>query len=163
MLRRFIDMKYSFVVAALLLVGAGCKKEEYAVPTPKDVLQNDVIKRSIGPNIVGQQIEFVYAMAILPTKGKLTTATVEASIAGATGTFLEHRSFNTNGSGVDVPVQVGSPSVTTGNTTTVTYNVDTSAAALRYYYVIPEDARGKEVSFTFKSTLSALAAAWVAL
>lgn len=130
---------------------AGCKKEEYALPVPKDVLQNDVIKRTLGPNIVGQQIEFAYAMAILPEKGKLVSAQVEASIAGANGTYLENNAYHTNGSGQDVGVPVAEPSVTSGNTTSVTYNVDTSAATLRYYYVIPEEARGKEVSFTFSA------------
>ena len=154
MRRRFINMTYSFLLMAVVLIAAGCEKEEYAIPTPKDVLQNDLIKRSLGPNIVGQQIEFVYAMAILPDKGKLVSASVEASIPGATGTFLEHRSFSTNGSGVDVPVQIGNPSVTSGNTTTVTYTKDTSAASLRYFYVVPDDARGKTVSFTFKATSS---------
>ena len=135
----------------LLLFMISCKKEEYALPTAQDILQNDVIKRTLGPNIVGNQIEFAYAMAITPAKGtKLESAEVEASIAGATGTFLQNNSFYTNGSGVDVPVQVGSPSVTTGTKTTVTFTRDTVASTLRYYYVIPEEARGKTVSFTFR-------------
>jgi hypothetical protein len=46
-------------------------------------------------------------------------------------------------------VTVGSASVTSGTKTTVTFTVDTSAATLRYYYVIPEAARSKTVSFTF--------------
>src|SRR5258705_9224854 len=146
---------YSYSVCAsvlllLLLVGTGCKKEKaYALPVAKDVLQNDAIKRTIGPNIVGQVIEFAYAMAIPKTKGKLTTAEVEATIAGATGTFMENRSFFTNQSGTDVGVTVGSASVTSGTKTTVTFTVDTAAATLRYYYVIPEAARSKTVSFTF--------------
>lgn len=138
-------------VLATGLLLAGCKKEEYALPVPKDVLQNDVIKRTLGPNIVGQQIEFAYAMAILPEKGKLVSAQVEASVAGANGTYLENNAYYTNGSGQDVGVPVAEPSVTSGNTTSVTYNVDTFAATLRYYYVIPEEARGKQVSFTFSA------------
>src|SRR5688500_6191261 len=143
MRRRFINISYSSLLMAVVLIAAGCEKEEYAIPTPKEVLQNDVIKRSLGPNIVGQQIEFAYAMAILPDKGKLVSAQVEASVPGAAGTFLEHRSFSTNGSGVDVPVTVGTPSVNSGPTTTVTFNRDTSAATLRYYYVVPEEAWDK--------------------
>ena len=141
-------------VLAIMLFFTGCKKKEYALPVPKDVLQNDVIKRTLGPNIVGQQIEFAYAMAILPEKGKLTSAQVEASIAGAAGTYLENHSYYTNGSGQDVGVPVGEPSVTNGTVTSVSYNVDTSAATLRYYYVIPEEARGKQVSFTFSAKSS---------
>jgi hypothetical protein len=93
-------------------------------------------------------------MAIPKSSGKLVSAQVEASIAGATGTYLENRSFYTNSSGVDVPVLVGSPSVTVDKTTKMTYSVDTSAATLRYYYVIPEEARGQSVSFTFSVTSS---------
>jgi hypothetical protein len=79
---------------------------------------------------------------------------VEASIAGAAGTYLEHRSIFTNASGVDVPVLVGSPSLTVDKTTKMTYSIDTNAATLRYYYVIPEEARGQSVSFTFTVTSS---------
>ncbi len=141
-----------FVVALLLIIG--CKKEEYAIPTAKDVLQNTAIKRTLGPNIVTQTIDLAYSAAILPSKGKLTSIQVEATTAGAPGTFLENRSFFTNGSGVDVGVTVGSPSVSEGTKSTVNFTVDTSAATLRYTYVIPEEARGKTVSFTFSAKSS---------
>ena len=154
MQRRFLNTTHLIILLAAVLGTIGCSKKEYAVPTSKDVLQNDVIKRSLGPNIVGQPIEFVYAMAILPDKGKIVSAQVEASIAGGPGTLLENRSFSTSGSGADVPVTVGTPAVNSGPTTTVTFNKDTSAAALRYYYVVPEEARSKTVSFTFKATSS---------
>lgn len=146
---------YIFLCLGTLMAATGCKDHPYEVPVPKSVLQNDCIKRSVGPNIVGQDIEFAYAMAILPTKGKIVSAQVEATIAGGNGTYLENNSYYTSGSGdVDVPVLVGSPSVTKGTTTTVTFTVDTSAATLRYYYVIPEEARGKSVSFTFSAKSS---------
>jgi len=80
------------VLIALLLLFSGCEKKEYALPVAENVLQNDVIKRSLGPNIVTQGIEFAYAMAIPPSKGKLLSAEVEASIPGATGTYLENNS-----------------------------------------------------------------------
>jgi hypothetical protein len=145
---------YKPLLVALLFFVVGCKKQEYTLPVPKDVLQNDAIKRTLGPNIVGQNIEFAYAMAILPTKGKLVSASVEASIAGATGTYLENNSYYTNTSGVDIPVLVGTKSVTNGTNTTVTFSRDTSAATLRYFYTIPEAARGKTVSFTFSAKSS---------
>jgi hypothetical protein len=146
---------YASVLVFMILVMNGCKKDKvYALPVPKDVLQNDCIKRSLGPNMVGQNIEFAYAMALPKIKGKLVSAEVEASIAGAAGTFLENRSFFTNQSGVDVGITVGSPSVTSGTKTTVTFTVDTSAATLRYYYVIPEAARNQTVSFTFTAKSS---------
>lgn len=136
-------------ILILFLVLAGCKKNEYALPTAKDTLQNDAIKRSQGPNVVGLDIEFAYAMAILPEKGKLVSARVEASIAGASGTYLEHRSYHAGSNGADVGVVVADPSVTNKNVTSITFNKDTSAATLRYYYAIPDEARGQQVSFTF--------------
>ena len=135
------------LIGGLALFGVSCKKSDYALPTPSTRLQNQAIKRTLGPNIVGQQIEFAYAGAIL--KGKLTSFQAEASIAGAPGTYMENRSFYTAQTGADVGVPVGDPSVTKANNTTVTFNVDTNAATLRYYYVIPEEARGKTVTITF--------------
>jgi len=150
-------MNRKYFIALLLLSVLffnACEDEEYAVPEAETELQNDCIKRSLGPNIVGQNIEFVYATALGYNAGKIMSAQVDATIAGASGTYLEHRSFNTNSSGADVPVTVGSPSVTTGAKTVVTFTKDTCAAALRYYYHIPEEARGKTVSFTFSAKAS---------
>lgn len=148
-------ISYAFLLmASFSIFTSSCKKESYALPVASDKLQNEAIKRTLGPNIVGQQIEFAYAMAILPSKGKLVSCTAEASIAGASGTYMENRSFYTAQTGVDVGDTVGTPSVTTGTKTTVTYTVDTSAATLRYFYVIPEAARGKTVTIKFTATSS---------
>ena len=151
---RNINFKFSFLIIVVLASLAACKKEEYKIPDPVSSLTNDCIKRTLGPNIVGQPIEFAYAMAIPKALGKIVSAQVEASIAGAAGTLLENRSFYTNASGVDVPVTIGAPSVNKGAITSVNYTVDTNAATLRYYYRIPEEARGKSVSFTFSATSS---------
>jgi len=142
-----------FLLAVLLLLNA-CKEEEYAIPTTKDALQNDVIKRTLGPNLVGLNIEFAYAMAIPKTRGKLISAQVEASIEGAAGTYLENRSFYTNGSGQDVGVKIGEPSVTEGKITKVNFSTDTTASTLRYFYVVPEAARGQTVTFNFTANSS---------
>ena len=141
--------RYTCMLMATLLVLTGCKKKDYELPTPKDALQNDCIKRTQGPNIVGQNIEFAYAMALPAARGKLVSARVEATIDGANGTFMDNKSYYTNNSGNDVGIIVGNPSVTTKNITTVTFNKDTNAATFRYYYVIPDAARGQSVSFTF--------------
>jgi len=148
------NIQFSFLVIMMLASMVACKKEEYVIPDPVSQLTNDCIKRTIGPSIVSLPLEFAYAMAIPKSSGKLVSAQVEASIAGASGTYLENRSFYTNSSGVDVPVLVGSPSLTVDKTTKMTYNIDTNAATLRYYYVIPEEARGQSVSFTFTVTSS---------
>lgn len=141
-----------YVLGLFVLVFTGCKEKEYEVPTPPSGLQNDLIKRSLGPSIVGQDIEFAYAMALVPEKGKLASATVTASIAGATGTYMDNKFYSTTSGGVEVGTVVGTPSVNSGNTTTVTYNADISAATLRYFYRVPEEARGKDVTFTFSVT-----------
>lgn len=140
----------------LLLIGlafcmASCGDDDYEIPGAKTNLQNDCIKRTLGPNLVGGKIEFAYAMALGKEHGNLVSARVEASIAGSSDTYLEHRSFYTGGDGNDVGVTVGSPSATNGKTTEVTFVKDTCASTLRYYYVIPEEARGQNVNFTFSA------------
>ncbi|SFE44268.1 protein of unknown function [Chitinophaga sp. CF118] len=138
-----------FCYTLLLLFVIGCKDDKYTVPVPKDALQNDCIKRTLGPNLAGSNIEFAYAMALPASKGKIVSAQVEASIAGAAATYLENKSYYTNGSGVDVGVPIGDPSVNEAAFTRVTFTKDTNAVTLRYYYSIPQEARGKSVKFTF--------------
>lgn len=141
-------------VWALLFLFTACDEKEYAIPAAKTELQNDVIKRSLGPNVAGLDIEFAYAMALGYGKGKITRATVEASIPGAPGTYMDHRSYHTNSSGIDVGIEVGMPSATEGGRTTVNFTADTAAATLRYFYIIPEEAKGKSVTFTFSAEAS---------
>lgn len=147
--------KYILVILILFaLFFTACQDEEYSVPLAKTGLNNDCIKRTLGPNIVGQTIEFAYAIAQPKAEGKITSAQVEASLAGAATTYLEHRSFNTNGSGVDVGIVIGNPSVTTATKTEVVFSKDTCAATLRYFYTIPPEAKGKSVTFTFSGKSS---------
>ncbi len=133
---------------------SGCQDDDGLTVIPKNELQNDCIKRSLGPNLTGMEIEFTYAMAIPSALGKLVSAEVEASIAGAEDTYLENKSYYTNGSGNDIGIVVGSPSVNTGTKTTVKFTADTTASTLRYFYKIPSAAKGKEVSFTFSAKAS---------
>lgn len=144
--------KWIGIVALMILFGA-CQEDEYIFesPEPNTHFQNDVIKRSLGPNVVGLDIEFVYAMALGFDEGGIVSAQVEASIAGAPGTYLEHRSYHTGPGGEDVGVEIGEPSFTSGGVTKVTFSGDTSAAALRYYYIVPEESRGNQVTFTFSA------------
>ena len=148
------NIKFPALILIMLTSLLACTKQEYTIPDPVSQLTNDCIKRTIGPSIVSLPLEFAYAMALPKINGKLVSAQVEASIAGASGTFLEHRSFYTNSSGVDVPVTIGTPSTTVDKLTKVTFSVDTNASTLRYYYVIPEAARGQSVSFTFTANSS---------
>lgn len=128
-----------------------CDDNDYEVPEGKTNLQNDCIKRSLGPNLVGSKIEFAYAMALGKDHGKLVSARVEASIAGASDTYIDNKSYHTGAGGNDIGIEVCSPSVNSGNATDITFAKDTCAATLRYYYVIPEEARGKTVSFNFSA------------
>jgi len=143
----------NFLLTIMLFVSA-CKEEEYKTPEAGTTFQNDCIKRSMGPNIVGLDMEFAYAIALPQESGKIVSAQVEASIAGASTTYLENKSYYTNSSGVDIGIPIGEPSVNQGATTTTTFTVDTMAATLRYFYTIPEEARGKTVSFTFSAKSS---------
>lgn len=146
--------KIFLLIFSLFFLLTSCESDEYSMPEANTEFQNDGIKRTLGPNLVGLDIEFAYAMALGCDRGNILSAEVEASISGSIGTFLEHRSFHTDNGGNDVGVVIGEPSITTDNTTKVTFSVDTCAATLRYYYIIPEEARGKSVSFTFSSTAS---------
>lgn len=139
------------IVGMLSVVLTACEDDEYSLPDLKKEFQNDCLKRTIGPNLVGNQIEFAYAMALPPGSGSIVSARVEASIPGAPATFLENRAFYTAGNGADVGVEVATPSSTEGGITNITFSRDTFATTLRYYYVIPEQARGQSVSFKFSS------------
>ncbi|WP_019540175.1 DUF4466 family protein [Proteiniphilum acetatigenes] len=149
-----VKYKISIIILSLSLILISCESNEYTVPEANAEFQNDCIKRSIGPNVIGLDLEFAYAMALGYDRGKILTAEVEASIAGEEGTFLEHRTYHTNQGGSDIGVIIAEPSITTDNITKITFTKDTCAATLRYYYKIPESARGKSVSFTFSSTAS---------
>ena len=146
-INKYLWTKVLFVLVVLVAFSA-CKDKAYEIPDAKSGLQTDVLKRSLGPNVVGGAIEFVFAAAILPDQGRLAELTVEASIPGASKTYLEHRVFAPSGSG-EVATVVGTPALNEGNKTIVKLTRDTSAVGLRYYYFIPEEARGKTVKFSF--------------
>lgn len=145
---------YTLWFFSICVLVAGCKDDKYAVPSPKNELQNDCIKRTLGPNVAGLKIEFAYAIALPAAKGKIVSAQVEASIAGDAATYLENKSYYTNGSGEDVGIPIGDPSVNEGPLTKVAFTKDTNAVTLRYYYVIPRAAQGKDVKFTFSARSS---------
>lgn len=152
MQRRKYNLSYLILLLAVCL--ASCKASEKYLADPITNLNSRCIKRSLGPNLVGRQIEFAYAMAIPKAVGSLASARVVATIAGAGTTYLDSLSRNTSLSGTEVGVKVASASVNTGNSTDIVFlpGLDTIAATLRYFYVIPEEARGKTVSFTFSVT-----------
>ncbi len=141
-------------------------------------MRNDFIKKTTAPAIVGEQIEFAYAMGT--TNGRLSTAEAVVSTAGGTGTgfglysYFTSRGNLTIGStkyvaGDDVPLKTVKEASTSGAISTATMmeqvdacyinptvafgtaQTDLIAATIRYYYVVPEEARGKEFSVKFSS------------
>lgn len=142
---------FGFILLSLLASLYSCNDEN-----DNDIaLKNNCINRTLGPHVVGSNFEFAYAMAIPPEQGHLISAQVEASIQGAPNTWLEHRSYRTNTTGqTDTFSIVASPSVNSGNITKVEFITDTCASTLRYYYYVPEEAKGQTVSFTFSATAS---------
>lgn len=138
---------YKYAVGVLcILAFTACEKENN-----NQGLQNNVLKKSMGPHLVGEKIGFSYAMGA--PNGSLSGAEVRASIAGAEGTGFEPYSWNTSPTGAEVPVEVVTGLNTEGFRSSASL-IDTAAATLRYYYVVPEEARGKSVSFTFSATSS---------
>lgn len=110
-------------------------------------LQNDLIKRTTSPLIVGEKIEFAYAAGT--SESRLLEMCVESSVPGDPGTNFEPYAWHTE-NGTDVSEIVASDCLTEGNLSSAKI-LDSKAVTLRYYYVIPENARGKKVSFTFSS------------
>ena len=130
-----------FVITVLV---QSCKKED----DEKGNLTNQFIKRTTAPLIVGEKIEFAYGMG--SRNGKLSGAQAIANIPGAIGTIWEivtHRTVNA----LDVTIVVGANSVTNAGTSSVSI-LDTNATTLRYFYIIPEEARGKDLSIKFSSS-----------
>ncbi|PQA54419.1 DUF4466 family protein [Siphonobacter curvatus] len=139
----------------LLLAGVvlqACQKSDDEASGP---LQNDLLKKTTGPAVVGDRMEFAYALGTL--EGQLKEVRVEATIAGGTGTGFSRYSWYTNrNTGVDQPVQTASDTTTTGAVSTASLlgGENQSAVTLRYYYAPTEEAKGRDVRFRFSGTSS---------
>ena len=131
----------SMLLLALGAAWSSCEKDD----GPK-ALRNDMIKKTDGPNLVGNEIEFAYVMAV--PGSKLDAAYAEASIAGAAGTGFDPNSYHTGSTGQDIGVPVATDCTTEGGRSQAVF-IDTLAATLRYRYVVPEEARGRSVSIVF--------------
>lgn len=143
--------KFLFIPALAGLLLAGCE----ARVSPEQPFKNDLLKKTTGPALVGNQLEFAYAVGT--TEGDLKNVRVEASVPGGTGTGFSRFSWYTNrNTGVDEPAQTASDTVTNGAVSTANIiNVEKNkAVTLRYFYVPTEDAKGKDVSFRFSGTSS---------
>ena len=146
---KYIINRVTLMLAMVILITA-CEDEKYEIPKVKNELQNDCIKRSIGPNVIGNPIEFAYAMALPMDLGSVVSAQVEASIPGASGTYLENKEYSIV-DGLEVSTLVGNPSSTEGGITNVNFTEGIFAVTLRYFYTIPPEARGQSVNFKFSA------------
>jgi hypothetical protein len=145
----YIKYMKRILFLALFVFLLSCEKEEDSF-----TFGSDCIKRVIVPNIVGDKMEFAYAMAVDSAIGTLTSMEVEASIAGDTATYIDPNSYYTDRSGKDIGIEVAKASTLENGVCKTEFVADTNAATLRYYYHIPEAARGKEVAFTFSAVNS---------
>ncbi|MBO0948020.1 DUF4466 family protein [Fibrella forsythiae] len=139
------------IPAVVALLAVGCQKSV----EPEQPLKNDLLKKTVGPAIVGDRIEFAYAIGTL--EGDLKNVRAEATVAGGPGTGFSRNSWYTNYStGVDQPKQTATDTLTNGNVSTANIlDVATNkAVTLRYYYYPTADSQGKDVSFRFSGTNS---------
>lgn len=143
---------YALIPAFVALLAVGCQTNRVE---PQGPLRNDLLKKTTGPAVVGDRIEFAYAIGT--TEGDLKNVRVEASIPGGAGTGFSRFSWYTNRStGVDQPVQTASDTITNGavSTANITDVATNKAVTLRYYYYPSADAQGKDVTFRFSGTSS---------
>lgn len=127
--------------AILLMSVVACSDED------NGALQNDLIKRTMSPLIVGEKMNFAYAAGA--SEGKLSMMRVEASASGGEGTNFEPYAWHTE-NGTDKSEVVASDCRTEGRVSSAKI-IDSQATTLRYYYVIPEEVKGKKVSFVFSA------------
>lgn len=132
-------------LAIALLVSCSGKDTDTA-----SCLGNDCINRYYYvPYIVGSEMEFAYAMFMPKGTGRIDEAKVTCSIPGAEGTYLENNAYDTDEYGQDRPHRIGPPCTADNGCYIVKFEVDTVAATLRFHYVIPEEARGRNIRFHF--------------
>jgi hypothetical protein len=142
---------HTILLGLLLLtaVVSSCKKDD---DNDKDAdFKNEFIKKSQSPLMVGERIEFAYGMGTI--NGKLTNVRAVASIPGATGTLWEPFTWTTgivSGTVTNISTVVATVSPTVGNTSSAVV-IDKNATTLRYFYVVPESARGQDISFEFSA------------
>lgn len=113
-------------------------------------LRNDLLRKDTGPVLVGNTLEFAYAIG--STDGSpIKAVEVTASIPGGEGTGIGMNSRYTNpNNGEEEEVRIATETRTEG-VQSKAYIVDTIAATIRYFYVVPKEARGNKIKFYFRS------------
>lgn len=130
----------------LAIFSFSCTKEN------EESFKNDFIKITVSPAIVGEKLEFKYALGTLV--GTLESASAIASIEGASGTgFSDYSIYTDRNGGINKNVLIATQNTTSGDESSVVL-VDTNAVTLQYYYIIPEAGRGQTVHFDFSAVNS---------
>lgn len=113
-------------------------------------LRNDFLRKDDGPVLVGNTMEFAYAIG--STDGSpIKAVEITASIPGDPGTCIAQYSRYTNpDNGNEETVRIATRTATEGAVSKA-YIIDTVAATIRYFYTVPEVARGRKVKFSFRS------------
>ncbi|MCF8381341.1 MAG: DUF4466 family protein [Bacteroidales bacterium] len=135
-------IKHIVLFLGILISGISCSDETASS------LRDDYIMKTIAPAMVGETLEFAYAMGALD--GVLASVTAEVNIIGAPGTGFNPNSFHVDSRGNDIGVLVADTS-TESNISRAVFSIDTTAATLRFNYVVPEEARGQSVYITFEA------------
>lgn len=136
--------QFVFFLMGILSIGLlGCSEGEEVN------LKNDLIKKSMAPLVVGERVQFSYAAGT--TESTLESFKAIASFPGAVGTNFEPYTWHTE-NGQDISTIVANDCYTDGNTSIATIIEDVKSTTLRYYYVIPSELKGKQVSFSFFAT-----------
>lgn len=112
-------------------------------------LQNDLFLRGTEPIMVGCTMEFVYSLG--STDGNpLKAVEIIAPFSGDKGTKIYKTGLYTNpNNGNDEEVLIITDTETDGSISKA-YFIDTIAASVRYSYVVPKEAQGKDLKFHFR-------------
>jgi hypothetical protein len=150
--------KYLTVSLLLMMIFSfiSCEKsEDYELIT--------YLKKTYGPVIVGQQVDFSFAIAS-NDNSSLKNFEISATYAGKTGTTADTKCYWTLLDGKTYSKDMLTGITTTGNVTSgsvidgivwqtgTTSGYSSKAVTIRYSYIVPEEARGKNVQFTVKYT-----------
>ena len=141
-----MNIKYIKLLAyiLLILILPACDSDD------DSPLKNDFLKKTSGPVLVGSTIEFAYAIGSTDHT-PLKAVEVTATYPGAIGTGIGTHGIATNSdNGEEMEFLIATQTSTEGNLSRA-YLVDTIAATVRYFYVVPEEARGKSIRFKFRA------------
>ena len=130
-----------YMLIMIFGLALGCSEDD-VVPS----VQNDFLLKSQGPAIVGDTVEFAYAAATL--EGHIQAMYAKPTIPGGIGTGFDSHAYSVDAVGNEVGIELARPQ-SEGESNAALFNVDTNAVTLRYYYVVPESARGLQFSIQF--------------